>query len=106
MANCENFRITLHNSCDAEIKVKKFEYKDGSNWKTENMLGIDGVQKIEKDHEIPFTRTLSGIGEESTSFRVTYCHHLGGLKWGNDIVATTPAFVAHDNHSKTVTLTQ
>jgi hypothetical protein len=106
MATCENFKITLHNSCDGEIKVKKFEYKDGSNWKTENMLGLDGVQKIEKDHGIPFTRNLGGIGDESTSFRVTYSHHLGGLKWGNDIVETTAAFVAHDNGSKTVTLTK
>lgn len=106
MATCENFLITLKNSCDGEIKVSKFEYKDGSKWDSENMFGVDGVQKIEKDHAIPFRRNLGGIGEESTQFRVTYKHHLGGTKWGDDIVETTPAFTAHDNHSKTVVLTR
>jgi len=106
MATCENFGITLKNSCDGEIKAKKFEYKDGSNWKTENMFGIDGFQKIEKDHQIPFTRNLGGIGNESTQFRVTYCHHKGGSVWGGDIVETTNSFTAVDNGHMTVTLTR
>ena len=105
MATCEDFTITLKNSADGEIKVTKFEYKDGSNWKTEHMFGLDGIQKIEKDHSIPFTRNLGGIGDESTQFRVTYSHHLGGTKWGTDKCAVTDTFVAHDNGSKTVTLT-
>ena len=106
MATCENFHITLKNSCDGEVKATKFEYKDGSNWKTESMLGLDGIQKIEKDHAIPFVRSLGGVGDESTQFRVTYQHHLGGTKWGGAIVETTDPFVAHDNGSKTVTLTR
>lgn len=105
MANCENFTITLHNSTDGEIKVTKFEYKDGSNFKTENMFGLDGHQKIEKDHGVSFTRNLGGIGDESTQFRVTFKHHVGGTLWGDDNVQTTEVFTAHDNDDKTVNLT-
>ena len=105
MANCEDFRITLINNTHGEIKVTKFEYKDGSNWKTENMLGLDGLQKIEKDHGFTWTRDLEGIGGESTQFRVTYRHHVGGFKWGDEISAVTGAFTALDNGSRTVTLT-
>lgn len=106
MANCQDFTITLHNSTHAEIKVTKFEYKDGSKWKVENMLGVDGHQKIEKDHEIPFTRDLEGIGSENTQFRVTYQHHVGGTKWSQDFIETTATFKAIDNGRKTVTLTK
>jgi hypothetical protein len=105
MAKCENFKITLKNSTHAEIKAKKFEYKDGSKWKTENMFGLDGHQKIEKDHQVPFTRNIGGIGDEKTCFRVTYSHHIGGSKWSQNMVKTTGMFTAHDNGSKTVTLT-
>ena len=104
MANCQNFTITLQNSTDGEIKVKKFEYKDGSKFKTEHMFGIDGHQKIEKDHSVSFTRNLEGIGDESTQFQVTYSHHIGGVKWGADNVQTTETFTAHDNGSRTVVL--
>lgn len=104
MANCQDFTITLHNSTDGEIKVTKFEYKDGSNFKTENMFGIDGHQKIEKDHGVSFKRNLQGIGDESTQFKVTYKHHVGGTLWGDDNVQTTETFTAHDNGSKTVIL--
>jgi hypothetical protein len=105
MATAENFKIILHNSTDAEVKVTKFEYKDGSIWKTENMLGFDGYQKIERYHSIPFVRNLQGIGDEITHFRVTYKHHLGGTKWGPDICEVTDTFTCHDNDEKTVTLT-
>ena len=104
MANCENFTITLQNSADGEIKVTKFEYKDGSGFKTEHMFGIDGHQKIEKDHSVSFTRNLEGIGDEGTQFKVTYNHHIGGTKWGADNIQTTETFTAHDNGSRTVTL--
>ena len=104
MATCEDFTIRLQNSTDGEIKVTKFEYKDGSSFKTENMFGIDGHQKIEKDHTVSFTRNLGGIGDESTQFRVTYKHHIGGTRWGDDNVQLTETFVAHDNDSKTVVL--
>lgn len=106
MAKCEDFRIILKNHADGEVKATKFEYKDGSKWKTENMFGLDGIQKIEKDHQVSFTRNLGGIGDESTKFRVTYKHHIGGTRWGSKLCEITSAFVAHDNGSKTVTLSR
>ena len=105
MATASDFSITIHNSTDAEVKVTKFEYKDGSSWKTENMFGLDGLQKIEKDHGVVFKRDLGGIGDESTQFRLTYQHHVGGTLWGTPICTTTSSFVCHDNGRKTVTLT-
>ncbi len=106
MATCEDFKITIYNDTHAEVKVKKFEYKDGTKWKTETgMFGVDGIQKIEKEHGFTWTRNLGGIGDETTQFRVTYSHHIGGTKWGDDRIASTDSFVAHDNHSKKVTLT-
>ena len=107
MATCQNFKITVINSCHGEIKVKKFEYKDGSNWKTETgMFGVDGFQEIEEKHGFTWTRDLGGISNEDTQFRVTYSHHIGGTKWGSDISAVTPTFRAQANEGRTVTLTQ
>lgn len=105
MATCNNFKINILNRCDAYIKVKKFEYKDGDNWKTENIFGLDGYQKLEANIEFSITRDLGGIEDESTKFRVTYCLHAGGNKWLSDKTETTDSFTAHDNGSKTVTLT-
>jgi hypothetical protein len=106
MANCENYKVTLMNSTHAEIKVTKLEYKDGSNWKTETgIFGADGHQKIEEKHGFTWTRDLEGISNENTQFRVTYQHHIGGTKWGDDIRAVTGVFKALDNESRTVTLT-
>jgi hypothetical protein len=106
MATCDDFTITLKNSTDAEIKVTKVEYEDGSDFKTENCLGVDGLEKIEKDHSKSFKRNLQGIGGESTCLRVTYQHHIGGTTWGSKLVETTAPFTAHDNGFKTVTLTR
>lgn len=106
MANCEDFMIELQNSTGVEIKVKKFEYKDGSKFETENMFGLDGYQKIESGQFIRFRRNLQGIGGESTQFRVTYSHHIGGTSWSSDEIETTDQFIANDNGWKTVTLTR
>ncbi|MGD1974731.1 MAG: hypothetical protein PVH37_24825 [Desulfobacterales bacterium] len=106
MARCENFKIILVNDTDAEIKVKKFEYEDGSKWKTENMLGLDGHEKIQHGKRKKFTRNLGGIGNEKTCFRVTYSHHIGGTKWGSNKVETTGMFLAQDNGKKEVFLTK
>ena len=105
MATASDFSIVIHNGTDAEVKVTKFEYKDGSNWKTGNILGVEGHQTIEKDRGVVFKRDLGGIGDESTQFRLTYQHHVGGTLWGTPICTTTSSFVCHDNGRKTVTLT-
>ena len=106
MANCQDFTITLKNSTDAEIKATKFEYLDGSNWKVENLYGLDGSDKIEKDHSKVYKRDLGGIGDEDTCFRVTYQHHIGGLTWSVDKIETTSTFKCHDNGKITVILTK
>ena len=101
----EDFKITIYNDTHVEVKVKKFEYKDDGKWNTENFLGADGIQKIEPEHGFTWTRDLRGIGDTSTQFRVTYSHHIGGTKWGDDRVEYSDTFVAHDKGSKRVTLT-
>ena len=78
MAKCEDFKITLRNSTHGEIRAAKFEYKDGSKWRTENMFGPDGHQEIEEGHSVAFTRDLEGIGNESTRFKVAYRYNIGG----------------------------
>jgi hypothetical protein len=105
LATASNFAITIHNSTADEVKATKFEYKNGSNWETEHMFGIDGYQKIEEGRGVVFHRNLGGVGGESTQFRVTYEHHVGGTVWGSPKVETTDSFVCNDNGSKTVTLT-
>ena len=47
MANCGNFKITLMNSTHGEIKVTKFEYKDGSKWEAET--GMFGARRPPED---------------------------------------------------------
>lgn len=105
LANCEEFTVTLQNRAHGEVKVTKFEYKDGSTWKAENMFGLDGHQKIEKDHGFAFKRDLEGVGNECTQFRVTYQHHIGGTKWGDSRCEVTEVFMAEDKDKKTATLT-
>lgn len=106
MATAENFKITLQNETHAEIKVTKFEYKDGSKFKTENMFGVDGNHKIEPEHGFYWRRDLGGIGDECTQFRVTYQHHFGDNEYGNNICHLTGSFIAHDNGEKVITLTR
>lgn len=106
MGTATDFDITIYNDTHVEVKVKKFEYNDDGDWKTENFLGADGVQKIEPEHGFKWTRNLGGIGNASTQFRVTYSHHIGGTKWGEDLVEYSDTFVADDHGSKRVTLTR
>ena len=105
MANCKDVYILVQNSADVEVKVTKFEYKDGSNWKTENMFGLDGFQKIEKDQHFIWVRDLEGIRNESTQFRVTFRRHIGGTAWASEEVVTTATFTCSDNERQFVTLT-
>ncbi len=105
MARCENFKITLENQVGHDIKVTKFQYRDGSKWKTENLLGIDGHKKLDAGESWSRTRNLGGIGNERTCFRVTYHQRTprGGY-WATKIIETTEEFTARDNEAKTVTL--
>ena len=69
------------------------------------MFGPTASRRSTKSTDFSWTRDLEGVGNENTQFRVTYQHHIGGTKWGDDIRAVTSMFKACDNESRTVTLT-
>jgi hypothetical protein len=99
---CNDVCIVLINNDIAGkvIKATKFEYKDGSKWKTENLLGLDGHQKIEPHDAAGFDRNLQGIGGERTQFKVTYKSEswlAEGPRWGDEVVETTDTFTCHDH---------
>lgn len=106
--NCKNVVITISNQTPDEVKVKKFEYRDfdKENWKTENMFGIDGFQKLMTGQHYSWTRDLGSVLNDDTKFRVTYVHHTGGSKWGSDLAETTDEFTCSEDLKKTVTLTK
>lgn len=105
-ATCSNVKINMKNDTPDEIKVTKFEYEDGGAWKTENMFGVDGHQKIESGApNFTWTRDLGGVGGESTKFKATYKHHSGGTVWGPDKTVTIGPFTCVDNNTdKTLVL--
>jgi hypothetical protein len=109
-ANCEDFTVWLRNeTLGLEIKATKFEYKDGSKWKTENLLGVDGYEIIDVYQAAEFKRNLQGVGSESTQFRVTYKLEdgyttYGFRKWGDDKIQTISAFTCRDNGTRSVRL--
>lgn len=70
------------------------------------MFGVDGFQKLEPGKSEDWTRDLEQVGGDRTQFRVTYVHHIGGSKWGDDIKAVTGSFTCTEELVKTVTLTQ
>jgi hypothetical protein len=107
--NCKNVMITISNQTGDEIKVKKFEYRDfdKGDWKVETgIFGVDGFDKLEPGKSNSWTRDLEKVSKDTTEFRVTYSHHVGGSKWGSDILATTPNFTCTEGLKKTVTLTK
>jgi len=106
-SSCKDMRILLINNDSAgKVKATKFEYEDGSEWKTENPFGLDGHQRIEPNDAAAFERNLQGIGGERTQSRVTYQFEswLEGPRWGDEIVETTGRFTCHDHGSYSVRL--
>jgi hypothetical protein len=104
--NCKDIRITLKNGTRDEIKVTKFEYFDfdKNKYRTENLLGLDGQQKLEPNKSITVTRNLEQIDNDRTKFKVTYQHKIGGNKFEPPVTEETPDFICKDNKSKTVFL--
>jgi hypothetical protein len=97
-ANCSNVKITLRNETSDEIRVTKFQYLDGVMWKTENMFGVDGHQDFEPNASgLSWTRDLGGVGGESTKFKATYKHRIGGTQYGTDKSVTVGPFTCVDN---------
>lgn len=103
---CKNVNITMSNSTSAEIKLTKLEYKDfdKNKWNTENVFGVDGVQKLEPGVSMKTTRDLQNVGNDPTQLRVTYQHHMGGTKWGDKLTATGAQFTCSDGTSNTLML--
>ena len=94
MANAKNFRVTLVNGTQGEIKVERFAYEDGDKWKDEHMFGIDGHQKIEQGRSVSFTRDFHGIGNATTRFQVHFRTHTGGTKWSGLLIPVSGQFTA------------
>lgn len=104
--NCKNVNITLKNGTRDEIKITKFEYFDfdKNKYRTENLLGLDGQQKLEPNKSFNATRNLEQIDNDRTKFKVTYRHKIGGNQFEPPVTEESPTFVCSDNISKTVLL--
>lgn len=99
---CKNVKIGIENATSDEIKVTKFEYldKDKEKYRTENLLGIDGHQKIEPGQTFKVTRDLQQVGNDETRFQVTYSHRIGGDKYERSLTEISPRFTCSDNEKK------
>lgn len=104
MAKANDFKITIVNQSGLRIRVTKFEYKDGSKWKTENMFGLEGYDIIVEDGSRTYTRDLGGIGGERTCFRTTYKHDYGEHRGEKRTFTTNRFFARKENDSKTIRL--
>jgi hypothetical protein len=105
---CKNVKISMSNQTGVEIKLTKLEYHDldKNKWDTENVFGVDGIQKLENNVAMTTTRDLQNVGDDPTELRVTYQHHMGGTKYGDKITTTGSQFTCKDSSSHTVTLTK
>lgn len=101
---CDNFNITFANETEDEIKVTKFEYFDASasKWKTENMFGVDGHQKINSGAQWTKQRDLEKIGGVNTEFRATFKRAIGGNKWQQEDKVTVPDVTCSHGGSETI----
>jgi len=101
---CGNFSITFMNETADEIKITKFEYFDSraSKWKTENMFGLDGHQKLNPGAEWTKTRDLEKVGGVDTDFRTTFKRAIGGNKWQQAEVMTVPDIRCNDQGDATI----
>ncbi len=107
--NCKNVVITLSNKTDDDIRVKKFEYRDfdKGDWKTEVIFGLDGHQDLEEGKSYTFnSQNLESVLKDTTEFRFTYAHRIGGNKWEPDVTQTTGTFTCTEGMTKTVSLTR
>ena len=103
-APCSNVEITLHNGSADPIKVTSFQYEDEGSWKSDQLFGADGYQKLEAGMRLTWKRDLPGVGGKSTRLKATYQHYLGGEKWGAEKVVTIGPLVCADNARKTLEL--
>ena len=105
MTTAGDFKIIIQNDTGDEVRASKFEYRDGTKSKTENIFGPLGSTTINAGAHKDYTRNLQGIGNESTEFTVTYQKRSGTNNWSGNHVKTTATFTCQDNESYTVVLT-
>jgi hypothetical protein len=105
MTTAGDFKIVIQNNTGVEVRASKFEYRDGTKSKTENIFGPLGSTTIKDGAHKDYTRNLQGIGNESTEFTVTYQKRSGTNNWSANHVKTTDTFTCQDNESYTVVLT-
>lgn len=103
---CKNVSIKIENGTSDTVKVTKFEYFDfdKNKYRTENLLGVDGQEKLNPGKSFTQTRDLGQVGNDRTKFRVTYRHQQGGIKFENPVSVTTPSFTCTNNSSQRVLL--
>jgi hypothetical protein len=104
MTSAGNVTIVIQNDTGVEVKASKFEYRDGTKSKTENIF-FGGSDSIDAGSKKEYTRHLEGTGEQSTEFTVTYQKRSGTNNWSANHAATTDTFTCQDNHTYTVFLT-
>jgi hypothetical protein len=103
---CKDVGITIKNGTRDEIKVTKFEYFDfdKNKYLTENLLGLNGEQKLESKKSFTETRNLGQVGNDRTKFRVTYRHKIGGNQYESPVTEVSQPFTCSNNDKKTVFL--
>jgi hypothetical protein len=103
---CKNVKITITNTTPDTIKVKKFEYFDAdkNKFRTENLLGVDGREILDSNKSFTTTRNLGQVGNDTTAFKVTYQHRIGGIKFESPVSVMTGNFKCTDGIDKTVSL--
>jgi hypothetical protein len=103
---CKNVNIKIQNGTADVVKVTKFEYFDfdKNKFRTENLLGLNGQEKLNSNKSFSITRNLQQVGNDKTKFRVTYQHQQGGIKFESPVSVTTAAFICKDGSSHPVLL--
>jgi hypothetical protein len=102
---CKNVPIILTNATPDEIKITKLEYSDFDNrqYRTETgIFGVDGKQNLEQKKSFGRTRDLEKVNNESTQFRVTYRHRIGGDKYEPPVTQTSPKFTCRNDMKEAV----
>ena len=102
MTTAGDVRFIIQNRTGVEIKTTKFEYRDGTRSKTENIF-LGGSNTFDVGEDKDYTRNLEGIGNEQTEFTVTYQRRTGN-NWSANHVETTPTFTCNDNDEVVVVI--
>jgi hypothetical protein len=104
MATCEDFKIQILNRTGVEIRATRFQYTDrDGRTQTENIFS-GGSDTFDPDETKEYTRNLQGIGNEFTTFTVTFQRRLGS-GWGPNDVHEGNRFKCEDNEERLTIIT-